>query len=400
MYKGKHIAIIGGGIVGLAVAYKLGLQQAKVTVFEKESQEGQHQSGRNSGVLHCGLYYQPGSLKAELSVQGIREMIAFAKKHQIAHDVCGKVVVATTDQEEIALDTLAQRGQKNGLSGLNYLSKTELKKREPFVRAQKALLVPEEGIIDYKGVMRMLIKKIKENNGSVYFQTPVNTINEETDKNVEISTKNGQQIFDYVVVCGGLWSDKTYSNLTKEKSPLKIVPFRGEYLKFKSGFEDRVNHLVYPVPNAQYPFLGVHFTRMIDGSREVGPNAVLALKRDGYKRSSFSLLDTFDSLTYPGLIRFVAKNFRFSINEFKSSLFMKEFIAKAQKMIPDVNASMLERGPAGVRAQAISPEGELQMDFNVERKGRQIHVLNAPSPGATASLAIATHIIENYLIKY
>jgi len=395
--KQKSIAVVGGGIIGLAVAYKLSQKKVKVTVFEKEANEGLHQSGRNSGVLHCGLYYQPGSLKAELSVQGIREMIAFAKEHQIAHDVCGKVVVATTDQEEKALDTLAQRGQKNGLSGLNYLSKTELKKREPFVRAQKALLVPEEGIIDYKGVMRVLIEKIKENNGTVYFQTPVNAINEETDKHVEISTKNGQQIFDYVVVCGGLWSDKTYSNLTKEKSPLKIVPFRGEYLKFKSGFEDRVNHLVYPVPDAQYPFLGVHFTRMIDGSREVGPNAVLALKRDGYKRSSFSLLDTYDSLTYPGLIRFVAKNFRFSINEFKSSLFMKDFIAKAQKMIPDVNASMFERGPAGVRAQAISPEGELQMDFNVERSGRQIHVLNAPSPGATASLAIASHIINKYL---
>ena len=397
MQKQKSIAVVGGGIIGLAVAYKLSQKKVKVTVFEKEANEGLHQSGRNSGVLHCGLYYQPGSLKAELSVQGIREMIAFAKEHQIAHDVCGKVVVATTDQEEKALDTLAQRGQKNGLSGLNYLSKTELKKREPFVRAQKALLVPEEGIIDYKEVMRVLIEKIKENNGFVYFQTPVNAINEETDKHVEISTKNGQQIFDYVVVCGGLWSDKTYSNLTKEKSPLKIVPFRGEYLKFKSGFEDRVNHLVYPVPDAQYPFLGVHFTRMIDGSREVGPNAVLALKRDGYKRSSFSLLDTYDSLTYPGLIRFVAKNFRFSINEFKSSLFMKDFIAKAQKMIPDVNASMFERGPAGVRAQAISPEGELQMDFNVERNGRQIHVLNAPSPGATASLAIASHIINKYL---
>lgn len=397
MQKQKSIAVVGGGIIGLAVAYKLSQKKVKVTVFEKEANEGIHQSGRNSGVLHCGLYYQPGSLKAELSVQGIREMIAFAKEHQIAHDVCGKVVVATSDQEEKALDTLAQRGQKNGLSGLNYLSKTELKKREPFVRAQKALLIPEEGIIDYKGVMRVLIEKIKENNGSVYFQTPVNAINEETDKHVEISTKNGQQIFDYVVVCGGLWSDKTYSNLTKEKSPLKIVPFRGEYLKFKSGFEDRINHLVYPVPDAQYPFLGVHFTRMIDGSREVGPNAVLALKRDGYKRSSFSLLDTYDSLTYPGLIRFVAKNFRFSINEFKSSLFMKDFIAKAQKMIPDVNASMFERGPAGVRAQAISPEGELQMDFNVERSGKQIHVLNAPSPGATASLAIASHIINKYL---
>ena len=197
-----------------------------------------------------------------------------------------------------------------------------------------------------------------------------------------------------------MWSDKTYTNLTRQKSPLRIVPFRGEYLKFKSGFEDRVNHLVYPVPDVQFPFLGVHFTRMIDGSREVGPNAVLALKREGYAKTSFSFKDSFESLTYPGLLRFVGNNFRFSMNEFKSSFFMKDFIAKAQKMIPDVDASMLEKGPAGVRAQAISPEGKLQMDFNIIREGRQIHVLNAPSPGATASLAIADHIIENYIYEH
>ena len=397
MYQGKHIAIIGGGIVGLAVAYKLSLLQAKVTVFEKETQEGQHQSGRNSGVLHCGLYYQPGSLKAKLSVQGIREMIAFAKDNDIPHDVCGKVVVATSEKEKKSLEILAQRGHSNGLSGLSYLDHAALKKREPFVRAQKGLLVPEEGIIDYKAVMQVLVQKIKENNGTVHFATPITSIKEETAKEVQIQTAKGVYIFDRVVVCGGLWSDTTFCQMTKETSPLKIVPFRGEYLKFKPGFEDRVNHLVYPVPDAQFPFLGVHFTRMIDGSREVGPNAVLALKRDGYHRNSFSLKDTFDSLTYPGLLRFILQNFRFSVNEFKSSLFMKDFIAKAQKMIPDVDASMLERGPSGVRAQAISPEGTLQMDFNIIRKGRQVHVLNAPSPGATASLAIASHIIENYL---
>jgi (S)-2-hydroxyglutarate dehydrogenase len=399
VYKGKHIAIIGGGIVGLAVAYKLCLQNIKVTVFEKETQVGMHQSGRNSGVLHCGLYYQPGSLKAKLSVQGIREMIAFAKENDIPHDVCGKVVVATSEKEKTSLEILAQRGHKNGLSGLSYLDNEMLRKREPFIRAQKALLVPEEGIIDYKAVMRVLVQKIKENNGTVHFATSITSINEETAKEVQIQTPNKVHIFDRVVVCGGLWSDTTFHQMTEETSPIKIIPFRGEYLKFKSGFEDMVNHLVYPVPDAQFPFLGVHFTRMIDGSREVGPNAVLALKRDGYHRNSFSLKDTFDSLTYPGLIRFILQNFRFSVNEFKSSLFMKDFIAKAQKMIPDVDASMLERGPAGVRAQAISPEGTLQMDFNIIRKGRQVHVLNAPSPGATASLAIASHIIENYLMK-
>lgn len=397
MYKNKNIAIIGGGIVGLAIAYKLSKQGALIHVFEKESSIGVHQSGRNSGVLHCGLYYQPGSLKAQLSVNGIREMIDFCETHSIAHDVCGKVVVATTQKETKALDELASRGNKNGLKGLNYLSREELKLREPFVRAEKALLVPEEGIVDYTAVMQKMVHLIQENKGQIFYNTSIKSIEESSENEVVLSTPNNVYSFDYLVSCTGLWSDKTYTNLTRQKAPLKIIPFRGEYLKFKQGFEDRVNHLVYPVPDAQFPFLGVHFTRMIDGSREVGPNAVLALKREGYLKTSFSFKDSLESLTYPGLLRFIGKNIRFSINELKSSLFMKDFIAKAQKMIPDVDASMLETGPAGVRAQAISQEGKLQMDFNIIREGRQIHVLNAPSPGATASLAIASHIIKNYL---
>jgi len=400
VFKNKNIAILGGGIIGLAVAYKLSEQGALVHVFEKEKAVGLHQSGRNSGVLHCGLYYQPGSLKAQLSVNGIREMISFCKTHEIAHDVCGKVVVATTDKEAQALDQLASRGNENGLTGLKYLSSEELKAREPFVRAKKALLVPEEGIVDYSAVMKKMIDLIQENNGQVSYTTKVSSIDQSGENEVVLSTSKNTYTFDYLVSCTGLWSDKTYTNLTQQKSPLRIVPFRGEYLKFKQGFEDRINHLVYPVPDAQFPFLGVHFTRMIDGTREVGPNAVLALKREGYSKSSFSLKDSYESLTYPGLLRFVGNNFSFSINEFKSSLFMRDFIAKAQKMIPDVDATMLETGPAGVRAQAISKEGKLQMDFNVIRTGRQIHVLNAPSPGATASLAIASHITENYLDKY
>ena len=396
----KKVAIIGGGIIGLAIAYKLSLKGTNVHVFEKEEAVGLHQSGRNSGVLHCGLYYQPGSLKAQLSVNGIREMIAFCVTHSIAHDVCGKVVVATTDKEVQALDQLASRGNENGLTGLKYLSSEELKAREPFVRAKKALLVPEEGIVDYSAVMKKMVDLIQENNGQVSYNTKVSSINKSSENEVVLSTSKNTYNFDYLISCTGIWSDKTYTNLTQQRSPLRIIPFRGEYLKFKQGFEDHINHLVYPVPDAQFPFLGVHFTRMIDGSREVGPNAVLALKREGYSKSSFSLKDSYESLTYPGLLRFVGNNFRFSVNEFKSSFFMKDFIAKAQKMIPDIDASMLESGPAGVRAQAISKEGKLQMDFNVIRTGRQIHVLNAPSPGATASLAIATHIIENYLDKY
>lgn len=397
MKKENHIAVIGAGIVGLAIAYKLSQQGHKVTVFEKEVKEGMHQSGRNSGVLHCGLYYKPGSLKAQLSVKGIQEMIAFCKKYNLPYDRCGKIVVATNQEEIKALDLLASRGKKNGLLGLKYLNKSQLKKREPFVRARKALLVPEEGIVDYKSVMSKMISKVMEMGGNINYNTSITSLKELSNSSLQIQTKYNKQVFDYVVSCSGLWSDKTYSKISNEKSPIKIIPFRGEYLRFKSGFEDRVNHLVYPVPDAQFPFLGVHFTRMIDGSREVGPNAVLALKRDGYRRDSFSIQDAIESITYPGLIRFIFKNFRFSMNEFKSSLFLKNFINKAQKMIPDVDASMLERGPVGVRAQAISPQGELQMDFNIIRKGSQIHVLNAPSPGATASLAIASYVINKYL---
>ena len=397
MQKNKHIAVIGAGIIGLAVAYKLSLQNNKVVVFEKEPQEGMHQSGRNSGVLHCGLYYKPGSLKANLSVRGIREIIDFCERYSIPYDRCGKVVLATDSSEVRALDRLAKRGEKNGLSGLTYLTAELLKKREPFVRAQKALLVPEEGIIDYKGVMKKLIYLIQENSGEVYYNNPVNNILSSSNNEIVIGLADKSLNFDYLVSCSGLWSDRTFKQLSKKKSPIKIVPFRGEYLKFKSDYEKMVNHLVYPVPDEKFPFLGVHFTRMIDGSREVGPNAVLALKRDGYYRNSFSLKDTYDSLTFPGLLRFVFKNFNFSLNEFKSSLYLKDFITKAKKMIPEVDASMLERGPIGVRAQAISPSGELQMDFNIIRNRNQIHVLNAPSPGATASLAIASYIIENYL---
>ena len=391
IFKNKKIAIIGGGIVGLAVAYKLSQRQAKVYVFEKESSFGLHQSGRNSGVLHCGLAYKPGSLKAKLSTRGINEMVDFCQTHNIAHDICGKAVVASNRQEEKALLELAARGDKNGLKGLKFLTAKELMFREPFVRAEKSLLVPQEGIVDYLAVMSKMIQLIEQNDGVIFYNSKIETVSSELNEIITLKTKEEEFSFDYLISCTGLWSDKTYKNLTLKKSPIKIVPFRGEYLKFKKEYEDRVNHLVYPVPDSKYPFLGVHFTRMIDGSKEVGPNAVLALEREGYNRNSFSFRDAIESVTYPGLLKFVSKNFNFSINEFKSSLFMRDFVIKAQKMIPDINESMFERGPSGIRAQAISPDGELQMDFNIERHGRQIHILNAPSPGATASLAIATH---------
>lgn len=394
MISGKKIAIVGGGIIGLSLAYKLSYQN-KVVVFEKENVEGLHQSGRNSGVLHCGLSYSPGSLKAQLSVKGISEMVDYAMKNRIDHDICGKIVVATTEKEVIELEKIAEKGRKNGLKGLKYLSSSELKRREPNVVAKKALLVPEEGIIDYKGVMKSLINKIKENNGEIIFNFEVKNVSEK--KNKVLVVGNEALEFDKLISCCGLWSDKSFDKLALEKSPLKIIPFRGEYLKFKKDYNEVFNHLVYPVPDPKYPFLGVHFTRMINGTREVGPNAVLAFQKDGYSRSSFSFYDTIDFLSYPGLVRFIYRNFKFSFNEFRSSFFISSFVKKAQKLIPDINSKMLETGPTGIRAQAISSKGELLMDFNILKKRNQIHILNAPSPGATSSLAIASYVIDNYI---
>lgn len=394
----KKIAIVGGGIVGLATAYKVQklLPTSKVILFEKEENLGQHQSGRNSGVLHCGLYYQPGSLKSRLAVSGIRQMTEFCIENQIPHDICGKIVVASNNREELFLDDLADRGNKNGLIGLKYLSNQEMKTREPFVFAKKALLVPEEGIVDYKIVMQKLSEKIKENNGEIVLSTKIEKA-KNSFNSVILSGNSKEWEFDLVINCAGLYSDRNYQTFTGKKRPLRIIPFRGEYLMLKEDARKLVNHLVYPVPDPDYPFLGVHFTRLINGEREVGPNAVFAFKREGYKNTNFSLRDTIDSLTYKGFLNFISKNFSFSINELKSSIFMSSFLDKAKKLIPDIDSTMFVKGTAGVRAQAMDDNGNLLMDFNILREGNQIHVLNAPSPGATASLAIADYILKEYL---
>ena len=393
------IGVIGAGIVGLATALKLQEQypKAKILVFEKEVTLGMHQSGRNSGVLHCGLYYEPGSLKANLAVSGIQQMTAFCKQHKINHEICGKVVVASNKREVKFLDNLAKRGEANGLQGLKFLTKEELKKREPFVVAQKSLLVPEEGIVNYKMVMHKFAELIKEGNGEIFYDVKIADAKEDAEKIVITDHKN-EWTLDLLVNCTGLHTDRTFKALTKQKkSPIRIVPFRGEYYKLLPEAEKLCNHLIYPVPDPEYPFLGVHFTRMISGEREVGPNAVFAFKREGYSNKDFSFRDTFESLTYKGFLNFVKNNFKFSMDELSSSLFKSVFLNKARKLVPDLDGNHFVKGLAGVRAQAMDTSGKLIMDFSVVREGRQVHVLNAPSPGATASLAIADYIIKEYI---
>jgi L-2-hydroxyglutarate oxidase len=391
------IAVIGGGIIGLATAYKLQLKypQSKITLFEKENIIGKHQSGRNSGVLHCGLYYQPGSLKAKLAVSGINQMTDFCIENKLPHDICGKIVVATDDRELNALENLAIRGKKNGLQNLKYLSNKELKIREPHINAKKSLFVPQEGIVDYMEVMNCLSKIICTHGGEIILNTKITSAIDLKNK-VLISDGNKEWEFDLIYNCSGLFSDRNYSNFTGIKSPLKIIPFRGEYLMFKPEYKNMINHLVYPVPNPEFPFLGIHFTRLINGEREVGPNAVLAFKREGYSNKDFSLKDTYETLTYSGFIKYIFNNLSFTLEELSSSIIKEKFISKAKSMLPDVNSNMFTKGPAGVRAQAMDSNGNLIMDFNIIREKNQIHILNAPSPGATASLAIADYIVENY----
>lgn len=393
----KKIGIIGGGILGLSIAHALVLtKKYKVHLFEKENEIGQHQSGNNSGVLHCGLYYEPGSLKANLAVNGIREMISFCKKHKIDHDICGKLVVASNEYEVKSLENLAKRGELNGLKGLKFLNKSELNKREPNVLAFKSLLVPEEGIVDYRQVMNKLSEIIQECGGMIHLNSKIQKVINQNNSITVFSNEN-EINFDKIINCTGLFSDRTFNLITKKKRPLRIIPFRGEYMKIKSEYNDIINHLIYPVPDSKYPFLGVHFTRMINGDREVGPNAVLAFKREGYKNTDFSISDTLDSVVYKGFFNFLKNNFSFAIGEFSSSIFLSSFVNKAKKLIPDIKPEMLEKGNAGVRAQAMDPNGDLIMDFRIVNEKNQIHVLNAPSPGATASLSIANHIINNYL---
>jgi len=383
--------------VGLAAAYKLSLARPdwRVTVLEKENAVGRHQSSHNSGVLHAGLYYAPGSAKARLAVSGIRQMTAFAREHGIAHEICGKVVVAAAAEELPRLDALEARGRANGLTGVRRLAPAELRALEPNCAGLAALHVPEEGIIDYPAVCATLARLIAERGGRVATGRGVTAMRERADEWI-LSSAAEETAADFVITCAGLHSDRVAA-LAGERNDIHIVPFRGEYYLLGPRAKDLVRNLIYPVANPAFPFLGVHFTRMIHGGVEAGPNAVLAFAREGYRRRDVSLRDLADAAAFPGLWRFVARHAGVSASELWRSLSRHRFAETLRRLVPDLRDADLEPGGAGVRAMAMTRDGRLVEDFALVRRSRALHVLNAPSPAATASLAIADEIVTNVL---
>lgn len=390
----KTIGVIGGGIVGLSTCLRLleKNRNIKVLLFEKEPQVGMHQSTHNSGVLHAGLYYKPGSAKAILAVRGIKQMVEFCRKNDIPHEICGKLVVAVDDEELPRLKELYQRGIANGLSGLKFIEKSEIRKYEPNVNGIAAVHVPEEGIVDYEMVCKRLYEKTLGYGGEVYINAKVTALSFRNNQ-WEIRTEKGEYSADYIVNCAGLHCDRV-ARLAGENPDVRIVPFRGEYYNIRKEKEGIVKNLVYPTPDPKFPFLGVHFTRMIHGGLEAGPNAVLAFSREGYKLSDINLSDLAESLTFPGLWRFLRKYPQMVKRELSISISKSVFCKALQRLVPEITEDDLQKGNSGVRAQALDSEGNLVQDFNIVKRENALHVLNAPSPAATSALAIGEHIVS------
>ena len=388
----KSIGIIGGGIIGLATAYRFGQRMpgTRVVIFEKEEDVGRHQTGHNSGVLHAGLYYKPGSNKARLAVEGIRQMVAFCAENGVKHEICGKLVVAVTEAEVPRMMDLYERGTANGLEGLRVLDRKGMEEIEPHVGGVKALRVPEEGIVDYAAVCSALVGKIKEQGGEVRTGAAVKALRT-TASGWVVETPNGASEVDFLVNCAGLHCDRVaeMGGVTRE---MRIVPFRGEYYLLRPERQHLVRHLIYPVPDPSFPFLGVHFTRLIHGGVEAGPNAVLAFAREGYTKRDFVAGDLWDALTFPGLWKFLGRYPGVSWYEVKRSFSRQLFCESLQRLVPAISVDDIQPGGAGVRAQSMLPNGDLVQDFLFADRPRALHLLNAPSPGATASLAIGEEV--------
>jgi L-2-hydroxyglutarate oxidase len=387
-----HTTIVGGGLVGLATALELKrlCPDAKVRLLEKEPAVGRHQSTHNSGVLHAGLYYKPGSLKARLAVEGIRRMVAFCEQHHVRHEICGKLVIATTAGEVARLRTLLERGTQNGLSGLRWLEQGELREVEPYAAGIAAVHVPQEGIVDYRGVCDAMQQDLLTAGAEVVTNAAVRRAVPD-GAGWRLETTAGEFATDFLINCAGLHCDRLAA-AAGEAREARIVPFRGEYFKLRASAQGLVRNLIYPVPDPTFPFLGVHFTRLIEGGVEAGPNAVLALAREGYTKWTIRPGDLADALGYRGLWAFMRRHRGMAWDEVVRSFSKARFCASLQRLVPEIQASDLQPGGAGVRAQAMLPDGTLVQDFHVLERPNALHVLNAPSPAATASLSIGEYV--------
>ncbi len=386
-----HI-IIGAGIVGLATAYAMTAEnpKLKVAIIEKESGVAAHQTGHNSGVMHSGIYYQPGSLKAKNCRAGYEKLIVFAEENELDYEICGKVIVATKAEEVSVLEGILERGKKNGLEGLRLLSREETLEKEPYVNAVKSIWVPQAGIIDYKEVSEKLRQVLEERGVAFYFSAKVIGVVEEV-RQVVVHTVRSNYLAKTVTICAGLYADK----LAKQSGASlveAIMPFRGEYYELSAEKRSMVNNLIYPVPNPNFPFLGVHYTRSIHGGIEAGPNAVLAFRREGYSRWDIYLPELAESLAYPGFRKLLGKYWRESLDELHRSFSKKAFVKALQHLIPDIEYHDLQRGKSGVRAMALDRNGNMVDDFLIKRNGPIVNVINAPSPAATSCLAIGAYV--------
>jgi len=387
MTKTFDIAIIGGGIVGTAAGMSLQKdEKLSVILIEAENKFAPHQTGNNSGVIHSGLYYKPGSLKAKNCIEGRKLMYKFCEEYNILHERCGKIVIAIHDHEIPILHELEKRGIENGLIGLKRISKEEIKEYEPHADGILGLYVPETGIVDYSRVTEKYVEIIQGYGGKVLTSTKfLNLVNKNGEMILE--TNQGEIKTRILVNCAGLQSDRVALKCGI-KPNLQIIPFRGEYFNLVKEKEQLINHLIYPVPDPKFPFLGVHFTRMIKGGVEAGPNAVLAFKREGYKKFDFSIEDMLQMIFYRGFWQMAAKHYKMGIKEFYRSFNKNEFVSALQKLIPEIKGADIYPGGAGVRAQALEPDGKLVDDFRIIEAENMVHVLNAPSPAATASISI------------
>jgi L-2-hydroxyglutarate oxidase len=389
-----NVAIIGGGIVGLATGLEIlrRFPRVSLTVIEKETEVAAHQTSHNSGVIHSGIYYKPGSLKARLCTEGANALLRFCDEHVIPYEICGKVIVATSQNESLRLDEIYRRGIANGLNGLRMLTCDEIRELEPHAAGIRGIHVPATGIVDYGTVARKYAELIGHGGGTIRVSHEVVALRP-SGNNTTIETTQGPIEAQLVINCAGLQSDRV-SRMANARLDLTIVPFRGEYYELVPDKRHYVRSLLYPVPDPRFPFLGVHFTKRIGGGVEAGPNAVLALKREGYAKTSFSAGDVWEYATFPGFWVMAAKYWNISLDEYYRSLSKAAFVRSLQRLLPEITADALVPGGSGVRAQALGMNGKLIDDFHFVHTRGVVHVCNVPSPAATASLAIARHIVS------